>query len=74
MFTNKKIPCLKNYLEIQTDIELRQNRRISRRGQRIKKRNGQFFVLSDAFVSIVKPQFDPSSFKLVPFNYLLGAS
>ena len=73
MFTKKKI-CLRHYLEIQTDVELGQSRRVSRRCQRIKKRDGQIFILSDAFASIVKPQFDPSSFKLVFYNWLIGAS
>ena len=69
MFTKKKIR-LKHYLEIQTDIELAQSRR--RWGPRIKKRDGQIFHFQ--FVSIVKPQFDSSSLKLSPFNYLIGAS
>ena len=73
MFTKKKI-CLQHYLEIQTDLEMWQSRRISRRGQRVKERNSQIFILSGAFVSIVKPQFDSSFFKLVPFNFLIGAS
>lgn len=73
MFTQKKI-SLKHYLEVQIDIKLWQSRRISRQGQRIKKRDGQIFILSDAFVTIVKPQFDSSPAKLVPFNYLIGAS
>ena len=58
---NKENICLKHYLEIQTDLELRDSRWSSGRGQCIKKRDGQFFILSDAFVSIVKPQFDSSS-------------
>ena len=69
MFTKKKV-CLKHYLEIQTDIELAQSRRMW--GPRMKKRDGQIFHFQ--FVSIVKPQFDSSSLKLLPFNYLLEAT
>lgn len=73
MFTKETI-CSKHYLEIQIDLELRYSSRIARRGQCIKERDGQFFILSHAFVSIVKPQFNSSSSKLVSFNFLIGAS